>query len=1013
MRFMMKHIWVIFLSMSVLAQVDAHLGLRQNEHQAVALTHARIYLSWDRMINDGTLVIRDQRVVAVGEQVAIPPDARVVDVRGKVIFPGFLDMVSDYGLPKTESKPRERRSKPIYENQRRGANSWNAAIHAETEWSQHFAPDPSAAKELLKQGFVAVHSLPQDGVFRGAGVVVTLGQRKPAEEILAKGFHGLSFNKGNSPQLYPSSLMGSVALLRQTFYDLQWYRTVKNRNEGFEPNAPLEALSNYQGPFIWESKSELDLLRADLIAREFSLQTIYIGSNTEYQRLDEIVDLKRRIILPLDFPVAPKLTTVALSMDASLHDMRHWERAPANAARLAERNVPFAITTHGLKQPELMWAALRKSIQAGLEPHRALRALTAEPANWLGLSKELGSLDVGKRACFSIWFDSPFENDGAHWLATWVDGQPTADSSSPASIDWRGKYELHMGDRVLTLDVSGVPTKLKGQLGEGETDQPVSELKADGTELTFHAPLDGFAWTGIYRFRIQAQADRIQGQMVSDFGVAIDFDVNAIEAPVEDHALKPTSQVADSAGPVSRLTMPNQGFGFEQLPQSETVLFRNATVWTCAELGRQEATDVLISAGVIQAVGRGLSAPAGARVVDASGKHLTPGIIDEHSHIAIAGGVNEFSHAVTAEVRIGDVLNPDDISIYRALAGGVTSAQLLHGSANPIGGQAQVIKMRWGASAEGLKFSQAPPSIKFALGENVKQSNAGDHYDIRYPQTRMGVETLMRDRFNAAQEYGKGWDDYHALKPRQREGVLPPRRDLQLQALHEILKSERFIHCHSYVQSEILMLMSLAESFGFRIQTFTHILEGYKVALEMAQHGAGGSTFADWWAYKFEVYDAIPHNPCLMTRAGVVTSVNSDSSELMRRLNQDAAKAVMYCGMDEQEALKMVTLNPAIQLKIDRFVGSLETGKHADLVLWNDHPLSIYAAVEQTWVDGKLMFSTERDRLLRLAVEKERALLVQKILAEAGGGSKVKSEKNGGHWHCDDRFDVWGGDHAP
>ncbi len=303
--------------------------------------------------------------------------------------------------------------------------------------------------------------------------------------------------------------------------------------------------------------------------------------------------------------------------------------------------------------------------------------------------------------------------------------------------------------------------------------------------------------------------------------------------------------------------------------------------------------------------------------------------MDCHSHTAISKGVNEGSHAVTCEVRIGDVLDPTDVSMYRQLAGGVTAANLLHGSANPMGGQNQVIKFRWGALPEELKFADAMPGVKFALGENVKQSNWGDKFKTRYPQTRMGVEQLIRDRFRAAQEYDA------AMK--KKEG-LPPRRDLQLEALAEILNGKRLIHCHSYRQDEVLMLLRLAGEFKIKIGTLQHILEGYKVADEIAAHGAGASSFADWWAYKFETYDAIPDNPAMMHGRSVLTSVNSDSDDLARRLNTEAGKSIKYGGLSPEEALKLVTIYPAKQLQIDARTGSLEPGKDADFVIWSGQP---------------------------------------------------------------------------
>ena len=354
---------------------------------------------------------------------------------------------------------------------------------------------------------------------------------------------------------------------------------------------------------------------------------------------------------------------------------------------------------------------------------------------------------------------------------------------------------------------------------------------------------------------------------------------------------------------------------------------------------------------------------------------MTPGIIDCHSHIATDSGLNESTQAVTAEVRISDFIDPNDISIYRQLAGGTTCANVLHGSANPIGGQNQVIKLRWGANAEDLKFKDAPPGIKFALGENVKQSNWGDNHRSRYPQTRMGVDEIITDAFERARAYQSQRVAWTANPM-----GLPPRRDLELDALVEVLDGKRWIHCHSYRQSEILALMKTCDRFGVTIGTFQHILEGYKLADEMARRGIMASAFADWWAYKFEVYDAIPYAAAIMHQAGVVVSLNSDDAELGRHLNIDAAKAVKYGNVPETEALKFVTLNPARQLRIDKHVGSLEVGKDADLVIWSTSPLSIYAVCEQTWIDGRQYFSLEVEQRLRQRDLQRHAALVQRIL---------------------------------
>ncbi len=412
---------------------------------------------------------------------------------------------------------------------------------------------------------------------------------------------------------------------------------------------------------------------------------------------------------------------------------------------------------------------------------------------------------------------------------------------------------------------------------------------------------------------------------------------------------------------------------------AEVVLVKDATLWTSSEKGILEGGDLLIRDGIVAGVAADIAPPPDARIVEAAGKHVTAGIIDAHSHTAIQGGVNEGSNNVTAEVRIGDVIDPTDISIYRQLAGGVTAANLLHGSANAIGGQNQVIKLRWGADAEGLKLAGAPPGIKFALGENPKRSNFQSPSEPRYPATRMGVEQSIRERFLAAERYEKDWEEYNGLSARRQARRIPPRHDLQLEAIAEILRGERLVHSHCYRQDEILMLIRLAEEFGFRIASFQHVLEGYKIADEIAGHGAGASTFSDWWAYKLEAYDAIPFNGALMAERGVVVSFNSDSSELARRLNLEAAKGVKYGGMTEPEALKLVTLNPAIQLGIRDRVGSLEPGKDADFVIWSGHPFSVYTIAEQTWVDGIKTFDREEDLARRAEIAERRAALIDKV----------------------------------
>ncbi len=1010
-------------------------GIRDHTATYVAFTHATVAVSPDKVIENATLVVRGGRVEAVGAGLAVPPGAIETDLEGKRVYPGFVDLVSEYGVakPKDEDAPGRRQGPgrrqrtPQYEGQRVGANAWNDAIHAETDWVEAFKPDRKAAEALLDRGFTTVQAARMDGIFRGRGFVTSLGEGTPNEVLIEPyGAHFASFDPGSSQQEYPGSLMGSIALVRQTILDAQWYGKAASALRA-NPDQPapeldraLAALAANQRPVIFDTAEELSLLRAARIAKEMGVPFLYLGSNFEHQRAAEVAALGAPLVLPLSFPKAPPVQSYEDGLDVSLADLRHWERAPSTAALLDAKGVRFAFTSFKLRDGEDFWDNLRKAVRRGLPKEKALAALTTVPADLAGLGREVGSLEPGRRADFFVADRDPF-SERAKLLAVYVGGRVAKEMTPVDAVDFRGGWRFPLDGKDYELSLTGESERLRGKVFAGEQTTDVENLHVSPQIASFSANLGTPAAPAQARFTVRSIGGELVGQASLADGRRVSFTPVRLEAARaasgggggdrweqrSEERRKKEAEV-DARPLVSRQTAPNAAFGFIERPTRENVLIKNATVWTNEAEGVLEGADVLISAGKIAAVGRGLTAPAGTRVIDGTGKHVSAGIIDEHSHLAISRGVNEGSHAITAEVRIGDVVDPDDVGVYRALAGGVTAAQLLHGSANPIGGQAQVIKMRWGASSEDMKLEGAPPTIKFALGENVKQSNWGTENN-RYPQTRMGVESLMKDAFLAAREYGERHRRYQALPAAERQKTVPPRRDLTLETLLDILESKRFVHCHSYVQSEILMLIRLAEELGFKVQNFTHILEGYKVAPEMAAHGTTASSFADWWAYKFEVYDAIPYNTCLMAKAGVVTSINSDSEESIRRLNQEAAKSVMYCDMEPAEALKLATLNPAIQLKIDHRTGSLKAGKDADFVIWNDNPLSIYARAVETWVDGVLMFTLERDAALRQADAAERQALIDKVLAsgEEQGRSEWSMRRNEKDWHCDDVEDVW------
>lgn len=440
------------------------------------------------------------------------------------------------------------------------------------------------------------------------------------------------------------------------------------------------------------------------------------------------------------------------------------------------------------------------------------------------------------------------------------------------------------------------------------------------------------------------------------------------------------------------------------LAQAKTeILIRNATVLTAAK-GRFENTDILIQNGKIARVGKNLKASSNAQTIDATGKFITPGIIDCHSH-AMLDAINEFSFSVTSMVRTRDVLNPTDIAIYRALASGVTAANLLHGSANSIGGQNSVVKFKYGHPVEDFTIADAPPGIKFALGENVKRTNFNPTPGTtpRYPRTRMGVMEVIRDAFLRARDYKQSWDDFRAKKTN-----VPPRRDLELEPLVEVLEGKRLVHSHGYRSDEHLNLLLIADEFGFKVATLQHGLEAYKIAPEISRRGTGVSIFADSWSYKLEAYDSIPYNAAILWKNGVLVSINSDSDERIRRLNLDAAKVEKYGGVPEEEALKMITLNPAKQLGIDRRTGSIEVGKDADIAIWNAHPFSVYSHVEMTMIEGELLFDRAKDVSKRAELEKERQAL-EKLDVNRPPGSGATSPPIPKEKRQADRDDADGG----
>lgn len=994
------------------AQFKPDNGVKESNPYRILLTNATIYVSPSQKLENANILIEGSRIVEVSAKAIKEGKAIVYDFKGKTIVPAFIELNSNVGLPKLGENNFSIR--PNSGNTNQGAFYWNDAVHPEFESATHYQIDTKANENLVKMGFGFALSHLQDGIVRGAGTLVSLGNQNPNKQIIATSAGQFySFSKGSSNLNYPSSQMGSIALLRQALYDLKYYSSLTNKEER---SISLEKWNSQLAlPAFFQSTEKWEILRASKIAKEFNLKFNYFGSGNEYAITKDLKKLDASIIVPLNFPEAYEVKDPYVARQISLSDLKHWELAPANAKLLRDQGINVCFTTNGLKSSEQFWNNLRRALKRGLKIEDALAALTTQPASILRTSSEMGTLEKGKYASFSIYSADPFLSEGK-LLESWILGERNVISEIP-TIDINGKYSFNLEENKYLVEISGSAEKPQGkvQTFKTEINKETNVKKVDTifqkaqiirtqNDLTiqFNLADDIFAGSVNLHGKIVAEGSVFEGDGSLPTGKWIRWSGIRLE---KDKSEKKTEQFQLDTTFSSSTWFPNMAFGLDSLPKKDIYVIKNATVWTNEKEGVLKNASVVVENGKITAFNPTI-VPKNAKIIDGTGKHLTTGIIDEHSHIAISKGVNESGQAITAEVSIGEVVNPDDINIYRQLAGGVTAAQLLHGSANPIGGQSGLIKLKWGHSPDEMLIPNAPKFIKCALGENVKQSNWGENNRFRFPQTRMGVEQVFYDGFFRAKAYKKEWEDYReALKNKNPKKPVPvePRRDLELDILLEILEKQRFITCHSYVQSEINMLMHVADSFGFNVNTFTHILEGYKLADKMKKHGAGGSTFSDWWAYKYEVNEAIPQNAKMMTDQGVVVAINSDDAEMGRRLNQEAAKSVKYGGMSEEEAWKLVTLNPAKLLHLDDRMGSVKVGKDADLVLWTDNPLSINAKVEMTMVDGMILYNSSENEKLAQRNTSERARIIKKMLEsnEKGESAQPFVKKGRKHFHCD------------
>lgn len=873
-----------------------------SKEPATAITQAQIIVSATQTIEKGTIVIKDGKIVAVGEKVEIPLGARVLDGTGMVVSPGWIDGLTTRGFDSAQKRPLSPPAGPedlasdvlaaTKPDHRKG-------LMPEFEVRTALRPDDPAMNDWRRAGFTAQLSAPDGSFLSGQSAVISLGGKSPREMILrAPVFeHGMLRTIAGAD--YPRALMGVIAHLRQLFLDADRHsRLIQKSQEGGGaervPADPcLEVVTlilQKKLPLCFEADTASEIHRALDFAEEFKIPVVISGGRDAWKVKDRLATSKTPVILKLSFS-EPLEKEKEMPPLAKLERERQRAEEVACAQQLYNAGVKIAFSTQGISgdKPVEKWRNhLQKALKAGLSREAAFLALTQNAAEIVGVSPQIGTLEVGKYAHLQVTTHHPLDAEAqTKWVC--VDGVIY-------------EQEIVKKDPPKIGPIEKKPAAI-------EKKPEVAEPKA-GEEI----------------------------------------ETEAMRKP--------------------------------KLQTKGNVLLKNATILTCSRIGTIENGEIEVVGGKIQYVGptRIREVPKEITVVDLGGCFIMPGIIDTHAHFAISGGVNEFSLSVVPEVRVRDVIEAEDVQIYRSLAGGVTTARLLHGSANVIGGQDAVIKLKWGRSAKELLIQDAPRGVKFALGENVKRT------DGRFPNSRMGVEAVLVRAFSEAKLYQKQWDDYRAAK-----GALPePRRDLRLEALAEVLTGDIKVHCHCYRSDEILMLLRVADRFGIKIKSLQHVLEGYKVGPEIAAHGASCSLFSDWWAYKIEAFDAIPFAAALMQESGVDVCLKSDSNELVRHLYQEAAKLIKYGGMDPDDALKTITLNPAKQLGLEARIGSIEVGKQADLAIFNGHPLNGFSRCEMTLVEGEVYFQkSETFKANPLAIEGPKKPLPRPIVLPKGDSPQV------------------------
>lgn len=875
-----------------------------------ALTNARVIPVDGSPMEGAIVVIRDGLIEAVGPGVAVPPDARVLDLAGMTVYPGLIDLVTAAGLEAPAPRRPQGGGFAAFQAAQRDTSGFQG-IDPHRIVALEIDPNHASIGRLRNAGFTTVLTAPPSGLYRGQSALINMRGATPAEMVVASpvALH-MSFDRQRGR--YPSTLMGVMAYQRQSMLDAKYWarylaRYARNPRGIERPvvDERTEALIPYAtgaGLVIFHADDAYAVRRAIKLARELELNYLIAGATEGWQITDLLKAENRPVVVSVNYGEPSAMTGYSYfrTQDGELpSDSSVAKLIQANAARIVEAGVPIALTSGGALSPADYMRNVRAAVAAGLPEDRAVRAMTLEPARILGLDDRMGSVTAGKIANLVV--------------------------TAGGLLDDSAKVEYVFVD------------------GERFVPKPLAAAAGGGSPGPSSGPPGG-------RFGMR------RGQAARE-------DTSASEA-------------------VEAATLPAPPTG------PRTLAVTNATIMTASH-GTLEAATVLIRDGKIVEVGADVRVPGDATVIDGTGKYVTPGIIDSHSHAAMEGGINESTSNTTPQVCVCDEVVADDMTIFRALAGGTTTLHLLHGSANSIGGQDAVIKTRWGRPVEDLFVEGAPRGIKFALGENPKRSNRPNipGTERRPPSTRMGVLQSIRDAFTQARAYQKEWAEYEEARRRAGRGrePMPPRRDLYLETLAAILDGEIRVHSHGYRADELQGLLEIADDFGIKISTLQHVLEGYKIADEIAAHGAGASTFADNWAYKLEAFDAIPYNMALMNERGVRVSVNSDSGERARRLYQEAAKAIHYGGVSEEEALRMITLNPAADIGLEDRLGSIDVGKDADVVIFSGHPFHPQSRVEKTIVDGIVYFDRDEVPTLEKLIEREK---VKAVTMSKDGGER-------------------------